>query len=138
VVAKFWEKGLKFECQGSGKCCVSRGGYGFVYLSQADRRRLAKHLQIPTRQFTKTYCDKTDGWFHLKDVQGPCQFLRGKQCGVYEARPTQCRTWPFWPENMKPKVWAEDVAKFCPGIGKGPTRSPAEIKRQMRQDSWST
>ncbi|MBY0369865.1 YkgJ family cysteine cluster protein [bacterium] len=132
----FWKKGLRFECQGSGKCCVSRGGYGFVYLSQRDRTRLARHLEMPTRLFTRTYCTKTDGWWHLKDMEGPCQFLKGKRCSVYEARPIQCRTWPFWPENLKPKVWNEEVASFCPGVGKGRLHSAAEIRAQVRQDSW--
>ena len=129
-------EGYRFECQGSGKCCVSRDGYGFVYFSLADRRRIAKHLGITTRQFTREYCGKTDGYFHLKDVEGPCSFLVDKRCRVYEARPTQCRTWPFWPENMKPKTWSE-IAKYCPGIGKGQVVPSGEIAKQIKQDSWS-
>ena len=30
------KNGIRFECQGSGKCCVSRDSYGFVYLSNID------------------------------------------------------------------------------------------------------
>eukprot|EP00961_Rhodomonas_salina_P046921 629705-Rhodomonas_salina.2 len=27
--------------------------------------------------------------------------MKGKAiCSLYEARPKQCRTWPFWPENL--------------------------------------
>ena len=33
--------GIKFECQGSGNCCVSRGSYGFVYLSLTDLKRFS-------------------------------------------------------------------------------------------------
>ena len=35
-----------------------------------------------------------------------CVFLkedpeRGrKTCSIYPVRPLQCRTWPFWPENL--------------------------------------
>ncbi len=36
------EKGIRFECQGSGNCCVSRGTYGFVYLSKKDIKKRSK------------------------------------------------------------------------------------------------
>ena len=103
-----------------------------MYLTREDRRRLAKHLGIPTARFTREYCGKTDGHFHLKEIAGPCQFLEGKRCGVYQGRPNQCRTWPFWPENMKARVWNGEIARFCPGVGKGPLRSGAEIRAALR------
>lgn len=129
----WWSSGVRFECQGTGRCCVSRGSVGYVYLTLADRRRLARHFQIPTREFTRRYCSKTDGHFHLNDTDGPCQFLDGTQCSVYEARPTQCRTWPFWPENMRPKVWSQ-VAAFCPGVGKGRKYEAVEIRGMLRAE----
>lgn len=132
----FWKEGIQFSCQGTGQCCVSRNGYGYVYLSLQDRRRLAQHLGIPTRDFTRKHCAKTGGWFHLKDSKAACPYLNGTRCGVYEARPTQCRTWPFWPENMKAKVWASEIAAFCPGVGKGRRYSAEEIRKQLKKDSW--
>ena len=38
--------GTRFECQGSGNCCVSRGSYGYVYLSMTDRKKLAKLFNL--------------------------------------------------------------------------------------------
>ena len=38
--------GIRFECQGSGNCCVSRGSYGFVYLSETDLKRFSKVFQF--------------------------------------------------------------------------------------------
>ncbi|MBM4195536.1 MAG: YkgJ family cysteine cluster protein [Gammaproteobacteria bacterium] len=114
----WWHDGIRFACQGSGKCCVSRGAYGYVYLTSADRRRLAAALGMPTREFTRSYCDKTDGYFHLRETGIDCRFLEQKRCSVYDARPDQCRSWPFWPENMSPKAWAA-IAAECPGVGKG-------------------
>ena len=49
----WWQDGIRFECQGTGQCCISRGAYGYVYVTLADRRRLAAELGIPTRQFTR-------------------------------------------------------------------------------------
>lgn len=136
MASAFWKKGIRFECQGTGQCCVSRGSYGFVYLSLKDRQRMAKHLGLPTRRFTSEYCEKTDGYFHLKELGKDCRFLKGKQCGVYEGRPTQCRTWPFWPENMTPRAWSKEVASFCPGVGKGKTYTAQEISALVKQDDW--
>jgi len=129
----FWHDGIRFECQGSGKCCTSRGEYGYIFLTLEDRRRLARHLGLRTHVFTRRCCAKTRGWFHLKEPEKDCRFLADRRCTVYEARPSQCRYWPFWPENMRAKVWQEEVAAFCPGLGKGHLYTGAEIRRLIRK-----
>ncbi|MCM2354744.1 MAG: YkgJ family cysteine cluster protein [Pseudobdellovibrio sp.] len=133
----FYEDGLKFQCQGSGNCCTSHGEFGFVFLTLEDRRRFAKHLNISTAAFTRQYCDIKDGVWHLKeDPKNPdCMFLKNKRCSTYEARPTQCRTWPFWPEVLNPKAWKSEVASFCPGIGKGKLWSKEEIETIAAEDA---
>ena len=131
----WWQAGVRFECQGTGQCCVSRGAYGYVYVTLEDRRRLAAALGVPTRQFTREYCDKEDDQFFLANREPECMFLDGARCAVYDARPTQCRTWPFWPENMKPRTWTS-IAEFCPGVGKGatvPAERIVEILREQRR-----
>lgn len=130
---EWWRDGVQFQCQGSGKCCTSHGEFGFVYLTLEDRKRFAKHLKMRTGEFTKKYCDKTGGIWHLKeDPKNPdCMFLKNKGCSVYEARPTQCRTWPFWPEVMGAKEWAKEVKAFCPGVGKGKIWSEKEIVKAL-------
>lgn len=136
----WWKNGIRFECQQSGKCCVSHGEYGFVYLTLQDRRNIAKELGLSTTVFTKKYCAKTDGVFHITDRGGPaCLFLKNKQCTIYKARPTQCRTWPFWPETMSAKAWKKDVLKFCPGVNKGRLYSAKEIDKTLKeQEEWET
>lgn len=131
----WWSEGVRFQCQGTGQCCVSRGDYGYVFLTIYDRRRFAKHFGLKTAQFTRRYCIKIDGFWYLDDSQKACRFLEGKRCSVYEARPTQCRTWPFWPENMKAKSWDKDVVSFCPGVGKGRLYSGDEIQATLALDA---
>lgn len=129
---KWWKDGIRFECQGSGRCCVSRGEFGFVYMNIDDRRRAARTLKMTASAFTRRYCTKTDGHVHLKDGPGPdCLFLEGTRCAIYEGRPTQCRTWPFWPEVMSPKAWKSEVAAYCPGVGKGRVWTEQEIDREL-------
>ena len=131
----WWKNGVQFQCQGSGRCCVSRGQYGYVYMTLSDRRRMAKALGLTTAAFTRKHCTKKDGWVYLNSPDQSCQFLDGKRCGIYEGRPTQCRTWPFWPENMSAKAWAKEVASYCPGVGKGPIVSAEEIQKELDAES---
>lgn len=127
--AKWYKDGIRFECQGSGKCCLSREEYGYVYLTLEDRRRLARHFGLTTVAFTRQYCERGGGHVYLKQPdRTECRFLEGNRCGVYEARPIQCRTWPFWPEVMAPKAWSKEVKSFCPGVGKGRLHTAAEIE----------
>ncbi|CAN5554150.1 YkgJ family cysteine cluster protein [soil metagenome] len=146
----WYKDGIQFECQGSGQCCVSHGEYGFVYVTAADRKRMAKLRGIPTSEFTRTFCLKEEGLFRLRDgapinlnggpakpTAKPCVFLENKRCTIYAARPAQCRTWPFWPETMSAKAWTKDVAKFCPGVGKGRVWPREEIDALLKeQAAW--
>ncbi len=125
----FYKNGIRFKCQDCGGCCLSRGQYAYVYLTAYDRKRLSDILRISTREFTASYTDNTDGYLHLKDPDKDCMFLQDGRCSVYEARPRQCRSWPFWPENMKKKVWEKEIASYCKGVGKGRMYSGEEIER---------
>jgi len=131
------DQGIKFECQGSSNCCVSRGSYGYVYLSKKDVKKLAYYKNLNIDKFINLYCEKDDGLirFKEKEINGNCQFLKNKKCNVYEARPTQCRTWPFWSENMNAKKWNKDIAKFCPGIGKGKIIKKDTINKFIKEDN---
>lgn len=129
----FWADGVRFECQGSGRCCTSRGEYGYVYLTREDRRRLAAHFGVTVRDFLREHATRAGGYWRLKDPPGPdCAYLDGTRCSVYEARPTQCRTWPFWPDVMTPKRWAGEVAAYCPGVGKGRLVPASEIRALLQ------
>lgn len=128
---KLYANGIRFECTGCGECCKSRGRYGYIYVILEERQQLARHLGLTTAAFTRKHCEKTDGLFHLKNPSKDCQFLDGVRCSVYSARPEQCRTWPFWPENMSAKVWKLEVMRDCEGIGIGRVHTPAEIEQHI-------
>lgn len=108
--------GLHFQCTGCGKCCT--GSPGYVFLSAPDLDRLATHFQMERTEFTKRYTRLVDGEYALLDRpgSGDCIFLKDKQCAVYEARPTQCKTFPWWIHNLRdPEDW-EEASKHCEGI----------------------
>ena len=54
----FYEKGLKFECQGCNYCCSSEPGY--VFLSENDIKRLSDGLSMDRQSFIDTYCRVVD------------------------------------------------------------------------------
>ncbi|MDR1965004.1 MAG: YkgJ family cysteine cluster protein, partial [Planctomycetaceae bacterium] len=55
---------------------------------------------------------------------------KSRVCKAYEDRPIQCRTWPFWSQNINsPKSWNR-IAKFCPGCNQGKFYSLEEIEKQ--------
>jgi Fe-S-cluster containining protein len=130
---QFYKDGVRFECQGDGKCCKTRGKYGYVYLSFGDRRRLAAHFNMSLSEFTTRYTEKEDGLYELKYTGQDCPFFENNCCSVYLARPWQCRTWPFWPENMNEPVWEGEVAPYCPGVGKGKLYSAEEIEKILKK-----
>lgn len=124
----------RFECTGCGNCCKARGAYSFVYVSLEERRKLAQHLKMGTQRFTAEFCEQTGGFWHLRDPSNNCLFLKGAQCTVYEARPMQCRTWPFWPENFKDGNWLPHVKQDCEGIGRGSPVPVAEIEASFAEE----
>ena len=129
----FYRDGIRFECQGDGKCCLTRGRYGHVYLSFNDRRRLAAHHRMSLSEFTALYTKKADGLYELRYTGKDCPFLQEKRCRVYDARPWQCRTWPFWPENMNSRVWEKEVVSWCPGAGKGRLYTAKEVENILKK-----
>jgi Fe-S-cluster containining protein len=69
-----------------------------------------------------------------------CIFLRKvgdqKRCIVYPIRPSQCRSWPFWPSNLThPGAW-DKAAQKCPGINRGRLYTFEEIETLKREKKW--
>lgn len=115
--SKWYKEGLLFQCTGCGKCCT--GAPGYVWLTQEDIDRLSKHLALSEEAFLKKYCLFSKGRYSLRDLPPhyDCIFLKnGKACTVYEARPKQCRKFPWWKENLRSKQDWENAAKYCEGI----------------------
>jgi len=51
---------------------------------------------------------------------------------VYPARPRQCRTFPFWPENLRsPESWNE-LEEFCGGVDHGRVYPLSEIQSVLK------
>lgn len=109
--------GCEFGCTRCGQCCEGTAGY--VWLEQEDIERLCTELGLEWDSFGRAYVRNVKGALALVDSsEGNCVFWRGAEegCGVYGARPEQCRTYPFWPEVIKSEAKWRAEAKRCPGI----------------------
>ncbi|MFT5042291.1 MAG: Fe-S-cluster containining protein [Hyphomicrobiaceae bacterium] len=126
---------LRFECTECGKCCRVRGPYAHVYMNEDEVAGLAKSLGLSKQQFRWRYTTLDElGWTELVFKDDRCVFLDDAtdRCTVYEARPTQCRTFPFWRNFVRDGQWTPDVAEMCEGIGQGPVKDPAQVETLMR------
>jgi Fe-S-cluster containining protein len=112
----WFKEGLRFHCTGCGKCCT--GSPGYVFLSPSDLERLASHFSLSRDAFTRQYTRFVEGSYALLDEPGSdaCIFLKNKQCSVYEARPVQCRTFPWWIGNLRKKSDWLEAKTHCEGI----------------------
>ena len=124
----WYRDGLRFTCTQCGNCCT--GAPGFVWVGLEEIERLAAHLGLEVDEFGRRFVRRV-GRHHslIERPNGDCVFWdRASGCTVYQARPVQCRTWPFWEENLEdPEEWAR-VQTGCPGSGSGRWYSVEEIE----------
>lgn len=121
---EWYADGLSFACTQCGNCCT--GAPGFVWFNDEEAKAMADFLGLDEREFRQRYSHRKFGKWTLderKNDRGDydCVFLRRDEqgrslCSVYAVRPMQCRTWPFWRENLTtPDHW-KDASQTCPGM----------------------
>jgi Fe-S-cluster containining protein len=104
------------ECEGN--CCIGESGYIWVNLKEIEE--IAKFLGIDKNIFINRFLIKVGYKFSIKEKllskdNYACLFFDEKtnKCTIYDVRPTQCRTFPFW-DFFKTNI--KEVKKECPGI----------------------
>ena len=119
-----------FSCTGCGNCCKSHGEYSHVYLREEEAKAIAEHLDMELGDFAAAHLQIQDGWLLLRQGDTQCPFLgEDARCGIYEVRPVQCRTWPFWTINLEQRTWREEVTPVCPGSRDGRLHDADTIER---------
>ncbi|MEL7238993.1 MAG: YkgJ family cysteine cluster protein [Planctomycetota bacterium] len=142
--------GLKFRCTCCGNCCT--GPTGYVWVSDEEIHKLADHLGEPEVEVRRRFVRKIGKRQSFKERREPngdydCVFLKplpgddpnGKRvrgCSIYEVRPLQCRTWPFWDGLLdEPESW-DSAAEHCPGMNRGKSYDVEHIERMRTADEW--
>ena len=129
----WYKDGLHFGCTQCGKCCTGSPGYTWVSLDEINI--IADHLKIPINDFIRDYLRKVDGKWALLEYTPSydCIFLKDKRCSIYQVRPKQCRTFPWWPKNLESKKNWEKTATHCEGINNdAPLVTYDEIAKQSQ------
>ena len=124
----WFQDGLAFECTRCGACCT--GAPGYVWVDAAEIAALAAFRGESLDQFSRQFVRRVGDRLSLVERPGgDCIFWdKSVGCTVYPARPTQCRTWPFWPENIETREDWEHVTGVCPGSGSGRVFSVEEVR----------
>jgi Fe-S-cluster containining protein len=123
----WYRDGLSFTCTKCGACCT--GAPGYVWVTVEEISRLAEFRGESIDDFSTRFVRQVGSRHSLIERPGgDCVFWDSKAgCTVYSARPVQCRTWPFWKENVEtPEEWRR-ITEICPGSGKGRHYSADEI-----------
>lgn len=95
-----------FKCQQCGACCRWSG---HVLLTEDDIVRLAAAMGLSEEAFIAQYTVLAANRRQLSLADAPdgsCVLLKENRCSHYEARPDQCREFPFG--------WR--VAEGCPAL----------------------
>jgi uncharacterized protein len=113
---KWYQNGLKFKCTECGKCCT--GAPGYVWVTENEMEAIAEFLKIDLKEFMRKYVRRVGQRYSLLESKQTfdCVFLKDKKCQVYGARPKQCRTFPWWPQNLRSEQAWEETARTCEGI----------------------
>jgi hypothetical protein len=110
-----------------------------VWFTEEEAEAMARELRCTREEFLDRYTRRVGARRSLRELKidgrFDCVFLDrttrpGKAiCGIYRARPSQCRTWPWWPEVVEtPETWVETKRRTpCPGMDTGPTHSLVDI-----------
>jgi uncharacterized protein len=143
----FAADGLQFTCSKCGNCCS--GEPGFVQFTSAEGERMAARLGLDVATFYERHTREQDGAILLREKPSreglDCALLErdanGKGvCTVYADRPTQCKTWPFWPENLASRSQWEQAKSStpCAGMDNGQHHDAEEIRAIAAQDATAT
>jgi Fe-S-cluster containining protein len=103
------------NCQ--GRCCTGESGY--IYVTKQEIKNIAELLELQEIEFVKKYLFKKMYKYSIKERKVgdsyECIFYDAQLngCKIYEARPSQCKTFPFW-DYYKNKI--DELKLECPGI----------------------
>ncbi|HOV14077.1 MAG TPA: YkgJ family cysteine cluster protein [Spirochaetota bacterium] len=110
---------IDFSCQKCSNCC--RIDPGAVFLTEEDVKNIAKNIGTTIEKFLKECCRslEKDGRFvaSLKEKPNYDCIFWNNGCLIYNDRPLQCRTYPFWPFLVENKKIMDKERKRCKGIG---------------------
>jgi Fe-S-cluster containining protein len=125
---KWYQAGLCFSCTQCGNCCSGEPGY--VWVTKKDIARIAEFLGREDGRLDEHQVRRVGFRYSLTEKpNGDCIFLvrhsgqgpNGPRtsCAIHPVRPLQCRTWPFWTQNLRTADDWNRAHQKCPGMNTG-------------------
>ncbi len=111
----FFDPSACATCQ--AKCCTGESGY--IYVNPQEIEAIASFLGLETDAFMQKFLFKNGYKYSIKERKMSesyeCSFYdrASNGCMIYEVRPAQCRTFPFW-DYFKTRV--DELKLECPGV----------------------
>jgi Fe-S-cluster containining protein len=109
----------------NGHCC--NGESGNIWVNRSEITTISEFLKMEPRTFMDTYLRKISYRYSIVELKSndnyACVFydVIKRGCTIYDVRPGQCRTFPFWPyfrENPG------EIFKECPGVSPKNNEAP--------------
>ena len=101
-----------------GRCCIGESGY--IWVNYKEIEAIANYLHLTIEDFAKKYLIRAKNRYSLKEFKVKelgyaCIFfdIEKRMCKIYDVRPKQCRTFPFWEQF---KCDTKELVKECPGV----------------------
>ena len=135
----WYQDGLRFACTQCGHCCGG-GEPGNIFISDDEAKAMADRLGLDLDAFLRRYTRNL--WRNGQERRSLTEqanydcifFARGVGCTIYEQRPLQCRTWPFWRSNLGQRSDWDEAAEDCPGMNQGPVVDADAIAQTAGND----
>ncbi len=107
-------------------------------MSDEEIEALARRFGLSAARFRRRYTREVAGYgTSLTETDDyDCVFYdrETERCTVYEDRPRQCRTYPFWDRVVaSPTTWDME-SEACPGMNRGRRWSLTQIRALSRDD----
>ena len=132
---------IRFKCTQCSQCCYG-GKHAYVRANAQEIENIIAFMNIDLGTFKNDYLVKlVDHGYGIRMKQSLLTKAAGKEghcalldeigkCSVYPVRPTQCRTYPFWPEILiSEQKWNDEINR-CEGINLGDVVDIEHIEEQ--------
>ena len=128
----FFDQGIRFTCQNCGDCCC--GAPGIIRVTLEDIMRIASYLNQSPQDILNNSVSPYKEVYTIRERQDGCCLYYESGCRIYPVRPIQCRTYPFWFNNLRSEKNWNRVCRACPGINFGRLFSKEQILEILNRD----
>ncbi len=106
-----------------GHCC--RGDQGYIWVTLDNIEAIAKARNVTVNELAENYIRRVGTRYSLQEryenKEYLCCFLDAEsgQCQIYNERPEQCRSYPYWPAYAEDTEQVVKLFEECPGVSLG-------------------